>query len=272
MIEKNNQEITLARQTKLPGISRSSAYYEPIGISAEDKIIMNLIDEIYTAHPFYGNRKIKYELNFTRHIPIGRDHTRTLMNPLGLQAIYPQPKINLSRPNKENRVYPYLLRGLPIIRPNHVWSTDITYIRLAEGWAYLAAIIDWYSRCVISWKLSNTLEIEFCLDCLNEALDTAKFLPDIFNSDQGSHFTSRKFTGILENKKIRISMDGRGRCLDNIFVERLWRSVKQENIYLNSYQDVLETKTGLNEYFPFYNNERRHQSLNYRLPAEIYFK
>ena len=272
MIEKNNKQITLARQAKLLGISRSSVYYEPIGVSAEDKITMDLIDEIYTACPFYGNRKIKYELNFTHHVPIGRDHTRTLMKILGLQAIYPKSKINLSWPNKENRIYPYLLRGLPIVRPNQVWSTDITYIRLAEGWAYLVAIIDWYSRYVISWKLSNTLEIEFCLDCLNEALDTAKFLPDIFNSDQGSHFTSRKFTGILENKKIRISMDGRGRCLDNIFVERLWRTVKQENIYLNSYQDILETKTGLNEYFPFYNNERRHQSLNYRLPAEIYFK
>jgi len=272
LIDRGNGKISLTRQAELIGISRSSIYYEPLGISPKDKAIMDLIDEIYTAHPFYGNRKIKYELNFTHRIPIGRERVRTLMKTLGLQAIYPKPRLDLSQRDKEHLIYPYLLRGVKIVRPNQVWSTDITYVRLANGWAYLVAIIDWHSRYVISWRLSNTLEIEFCLDCLNEALDKSKRLPDIFNSDQGSHFTSPKFTGILENKKIQISMDGRGRCLDNIFVERLWRSVKQENIYLNSYQDVLETKTGLNEYFPFYNNERRHQSLNYRLPAEIYFQ
>ena len=233
---------------------------------------MDLIDSIYTECPFYGNRKIKAELNLTYNIFIGRDHVRTLMKILGLQAIYPQSKLDLSKPNKENKIYPYLLRNIPIIKPNQVWSTDITYIRLATGWAYLIAIIDWYSRYVISWRLSNSLEIEFCLDCLNEALDISKYLPDIFNNDQGSHFTSKKFTRPLEAKKIQISMDGRGRCLDNIFVERLWRTVKQENIYLNSYQDVQEVKNGLNLYFPFYNNTRRHQSLNYKTPAEIYFK
>ena len=272
LIDKNNDKINLTRQAQLLGISRASIYYEPAGISMGDKRIMDLIDEIYTANPFYGNRRIKAELNFTHHIPIGRDHTRTLMKMMGLQAIYPKSKIDLSKPNKENLIYPYLLRGVKIVRPNQVWSTDITYIRLERGWAYLIAIIDWYSRYVISWRLSNTLEIEFCLDCLNEALDTSKYKPAIFNNDQGCHFTSKKFTGILTNKKIQISMDGRGRCLDNIFVERLWRTVKQENIYLNSYQDVLETKTGLNKYFPFYNNERRHQSLNYLTPAEVYFK
>ena len=233
---------------------------------------MDLIDEVYTAHPFYGNRRIKAELNLTHQIPIGRNRTRTLMKMLGLQAIYPKANINLSKANKEHKIYPYLLRGVKIVKPNQVWSTDITYIRLINGWAYLVAIIDWHSRHVISWRLSNTLEIEFCLDCLNEALDNSKHKPDIFNSDQGSHFTSKKFTGILTNKNIQISMDGRGRCLDNIFVERLWRTVKQENIYLNSYQDVLEVKTGLNKYFPFYNNKRRHQSLNYLTPAEVYFK
>jgi len=233
---------------------------------------MDLIDEIYTAHPFYGNRKIKAELNLTHHINIGRDHTRTLMKNLGLQAIYPKSSLDLSKPNKQHKIYPYLLRGVKIFKINQVWSADITYIRLTNGWAYLIAIIDWHSRYVISWRLSNTLEIEFCLDCLNEALDISKNKPAIFNNDQGSHFTSRQFTGILENKKIQISMDGRGRCLDNIFVERLWRTVKQEDIYLNSYQDVLETKTGLNKYFPFYNNERRHQSLNYLTPQEVYAK
>jgi len=240
-------------------------------ISLADKKIMDLIDEIYTANPFFGNRKIRAELNLTYAIPIGREHTRTLMNTLGLQAIYPKPKVKLSDPNSEHKIYPYLLRDVKIVRPNQVWSTDITYIRLENGWAYLIAIIDWYSRYVINWRLSNSLEIEFCLDCLNEALDKNKYQPEIFNNDQGSHFTSKKFTDILSNKNIQISMDGRGRCLDNIFVERLWRTVKQENIYLNSYQDVLETRTGLSKYFPFYNEKRRHQSLNYRTPADIYY-
>jgi len=228
---------------------------------------MNLIDAIYTEHPFYGNRRIKAELNLTNGIAIGRDKVRSLMETMGIQALY--PKKNLSFPDKQNKIYPYLLRNLNIEKPNQVWSTDITYIRLKEGFAYLIAIIDWYSRYVINWKVSNTLEIEFCLECLEEALQTAK--PDIFNTDQGSHFTSPRFTGILGANGIQISMDGRGRCLDNIFVERLWRSVKQENIYLNEYKDVLETRLGLQEYFPFYNTKRRHQSLNYRMPSEIHF-
>lgn len=254
------------------GISRSGLYYQPLGISLADKKIIDLIDLIYTDYPFYGNRRIKAELNLTYQIPIGREHLRTLMKLLGLQTIYPKSSLNLSQPDKRDAVYPYLLNGLKIIRPNQVWSTDITYIRLVTGWAYLIAIIDWHSRYVINWRLSNTLEIEFCLDCLNEALDNSKYKPNIFNSDQGSHFTSKKFTDILTSNNIQISMDGRGRCLDNIFVERLWRTVKQENIYLNSYQNVLETKTGLNKYFPFYNNQRRHQSLNYATPADIYFQ
>lgn len=233
---------------------------------------MDLIDKIYTDNPYFGNRKIKAELNLTYHVNIGREHTRTLMKMLGLQAIYPKKKRNLSLPDEQNKIYPYLLRGVKIVRPNQVWSTDITYIRLQIGFAYLVAIIDWYSRYVISWKLSNSLGIEFCLDCLNDALNKSKYKPEIFNNDQGSHFTSKKFTNILSNKNIQISMDGRGRCLDNIFVERLWRTVKQENIYLNSYKDILETKTGLSKYFLFYNEKRRHQSLNYRTPAEIYFK
>ena len=272
LIEKQNEKISVQRQCALLGISRSGLYYQPVGISRADKKIMDLIDAIYTAHPYYGNRKIRAELNLTHQIPIGRDHTRTLMKLLGLQAIYPKSKLNLSQPNIEHKIYPYLLRGVKIARPNQVWSTDITYVRLEEGFAYLTAVIDWFSRYVIAWRLSNSLEINFCLDCLNEALDASKHQPDIFNSDQGSHFTSKQFTGILQNKNIQISMDGRGRCLDNIFVERLWRTVKQENIYLNSYQDVSETKTGLSKYFPFYNCERRHQSLNYRTPAEVYFK
>ena len=270
LVEKNNNEISIERQTELLGISRSSIYYRKVEVSERDKIIMDLIDEIYTNYPFYGSRRIKAELNKTHQVEIGRDHVMTLMNTMGLEAIYPKP--NLSKPNKNHKIYPYLLRNYPIIRPNQVWSTDITYIKLEEGWAYLVAIIDWFSRYVIDWKLSNTLEIDFCIDCLNDALNSSRINPNIFNSDQGSHFTSHQFTNILKQNEINISMDGRGRCLDNIFVERLWRSVKQENIYLNSYSDVLETKVGLNEYFEFYNNKRRHQSLNYNTPAQIHFR
>jgi putative transposase len=228
---------------------------------------MDIIDALYTAHPFYGNRRIKAELNLTHGINIGREKVRALMQTMGIAALY--PKKNLSLSNIQNKIYPYLLRNLNIEKPNQVWSTDITYVRLKEGFAYLIAIIDWYSRYVINWRVSNTLEMDFCLECLEEALQTAR--PDIFNTDQGSHFTSPRFTGILEANEIRISMDGRGRCLDNIFVERLWRSVKQENIYLNEYKNVLETRLGLQEYFSFYNTERRHQSLDYRMPAEIHF-
>ena len=253
-------------------ISRSSVYYHPLEISKEDKQLMDLIDSIYTENPFYGNRRIKSELNLTHQIPIGRDHVRTLMKTMGLEAIYPRAKQNLSQSDKNHTIYPYLLRNIKITKPNHVWSTDITYVRMEEGFTYLIAIIDWFSRYVINWKLSNTLEIDFCLDCLKEALDYSKYKPTIFNSDQGGHFTSPQFTDILKNHDIQISMDGRGRYLDNIFVERLWRTVKQENIYLNSYQDALETKIGLSKYFPFYNDRRRHQSMNYRTPKEVYFR
>jgi putative transposase len=272
LIDENNGNICLKRQCQLLGISRSSIYYQLAPISNEDKKIMDLIDAIYTDWPFYGSRRIKYELNRTYQIPIGRDHTRTLMEAMGLEAIYPKKKLNLSSKDNENKIYPYLLGGLEINRPNQVWGTDITYVRLETGFAYLIAIIDWFSRYVVNWKLSNSLEIEFCLECLREALGKSQAMPEIVNSDQGSHFTSPKFTGILEAKQIQISMDGRGRCMDNIFTERLWRTVKQENIYLNSYQNVAQARTGLNEYFSFYDNLRRHQSLDYQTPAEVYFQ
>ena len=252
------------------GISRASWYYRPMPPSEEDKRIMDLIDIIYTRFPFYGSRKIKEELNQTYRIPIGRGHTRALMQTMGIEAIYPKNKLDLSLKNNEHKIYPYLLRGLKITGPNQVWGCDITYVRLETGFAYLVAIIDWFSRYVIAWKLSNNLEIGFCLECLNEAL--AQSRPAIFNSDQGSHFTSPQFTGILESKQVEISMDGRGRYMDNIFTERLWRTVKRENIYLNSYQDVGQARRGLNEYFPLYNNLRRHQSLGYRRPAEVHFQ
>lgn len=252
------------------GISRSSLYYLPVPVSAQDKKIMDLIDAIYTCFPFYGSRKIKEELNQTYLIPIGRGHTRTLMQTMGIEAIYPKKKLNLSSKNNDNKIYPYLLRGLAITGPNQVWGCDITYVRLETGFAYLVAIIDWFSRYVLAWRLSNSLDIGFCLECLNEALSQGQ--PLIFNTDQGSHFTSPQFAGILESRQIQISMDGRGRCMDNIFTERLWRTVKQENIYLNSYQDVGQARRGLNEYFPLYNNLRRHQALDYRTPAQIHFQ
>ncbi len=270
LVEKENKNITVKRQCQLLGISRESLYYKPVEISQQDIATMHLIDQIYTAYPFYGNRRIRAELNKTHKIPIGRKHVRMLMGIMGIVALY--PKKNLSWRNINHKVYPYLMRNLKIQRPNQVWSTDITYIKLENGFAYLIAIIDWYSRFVICWKVSNSLDIDFCLECLQEALGQSKNKPEIFNSDQGSHFTSPKFTGILESHNIQISMDGRGRCLDNIFVERLWRSVKQENIYLNSYQNVLETKIGLNEYFLFYNDTRRHQSLEYATPREVHFQ
>lgn len=272
IIDKVNKNISVVRQAELLNISRSSIYYHHAEISNTDIFTMNLIDQIYTKWPFFGKKKIKAVLNNQYNIPIGVKHTKTLMNAMGLEAIYPKKKNWLSNPCKGHKIYPYLLNKYQIIRPNQVWSADITYVKLQNGFCYLVAIIDWFSRYVIGWRLSNTLEIDFCLDVYNEAINVNKNIPDIFNSDQGSHFTSPKFIKISEDNNIQISMDGRGRYLDNIFVERLWRSIKQENIYLNNYADVRETKEGLKQYFDFYNTERPHQSLNYKTPAEIHFR
>lgn len=269
MIDRNNAHLKIKRQTELLGISRSSVYYQPI-IDQEDVIIMNLIDQIYTDCPFYGARRIKYELKERFKLVINRKHIRRLMKIMGLEAIYPKKKWHLSDPDKNAKRFAYLLNGLQILRPNQVWGTDITYIKLEHGFAYLVAIIDWFSRYVISWELSNSLEVEFCINNLNRALNIN--IPDIHNSDRGSHFTSHDYVAKLENKEVQISMDGRGRCMDNIFTERLWRNVKQENVYINSYNNFNEAKAGLNKYFNFYNNKRPHQSLNYQTPASIYFK
>lgn len=269
LIDRSCENISIKRQAELAGISRSSVYYTPVPVSKEDLITMNLIDMTYTDCPYYGKRRIRAILNNKYFIPIGIKHTRTLMQNMGLEAIYPKKK-GLSNPGKGHKIYPYLLRGLNIERPNQVWSTDITYIRLANGFCYLVAIIDWYSRYVVGWRLSNTLEIDFCLEVYEDAIKNFG-CPDIMNSDQGSHFTSPKFINISKGNNIKVSMDGRGRCLDNIFVERLWRSVKQEKIYRFDYKNVLETKIALGEYFPYYNNERPHQSLDYIYPAEKYF-
>jgi putative transposase len=227
---------------------------------------MRLIDEQYTKTPFYGVRRITTAL---RRLGCLINHKRIarLMRIMGLEAIYPKPR--LSKACKENKKYPYLLRGLSIVRPNQVWSTDITYIRLHSGFAYLAAIMDWFSRYVVSWVLSNTLDTFFCVDMLEKALNVNR--PEIFNSDQGSQFTSSDFTCILENNGIKISMDGRGRVYDNIFVERLWRTVKYEEVYLKDYSNMHEAKISLGQYFDFYNNERPHQSLGNRTPEEVYY-
>lgn len=268
-MDKNLKSISLSRQAGLLGISRSSFYYEPV-VDPEDIKIMNAIDEIFTKYPFYGHRRIREDLRSDYEIPIGKKRTICLMKKMGLEAIYPRRKWHLSDPDKDTKKFQYLLSGLPIVGANQVWGTDITYVKLLKGFGYLVAILDWFSRYVVSWELSETLEVEFCLNNLKRALNTGT--PEIHNSDQGSHFTSQRYIDILNSKaKIKISMDGRGRCMDNIFTERLWRTVKYENIYLNEYGNIGEAKQGLSEYFKFYNEKRKHQSLNYRTPAQIYF-
>jgi putative transposase len=244
-------------------------YYKPVSISERDWGLMNLLDELYTDHPFWGVRNMTTYVKDHGHKDVGRDHIRTLLRTLGLMAVYPKRKLNLSRPNKAHEIYPYLLRDVEILRPNQVWSADITYIRLAQGFAYLVAVIDWYSRAVLSWRLSNTLDSGFCVEALNEAM--AKYgQPEVFNSDQGCQFTSQEFIKVLVDSGISISMDGRGRCLDNIFVERLWRSVKYENVYLKGYQTIPEARAGLAEYFEFYNHRRYHQGLDNKIPWRVY--
>ena len=226
---------------------------------------MRLIDAEYTAHPFLGSRKLVVWLA-QQGAEVNRKRVQRLMRLMGLQAIYPKPRLSVA--GRENRVFPYLLRGVKIERPDQVWSTDITYIPLPAGFMYLAAIIDWYSRYVLTWRLSNTLDGSFCLEMLAEALHRGR--PEVFNTDQGVQFTAEAFTGRLVSAGVAVSMDGRGRCLDNVFVERLWRTVKYENVYLRGYATVPELQEGLAEYFRYYNRERMHQSLNYRTPAEVY--
>jgi putative transposase len=227
---------------------------------------MNLLDEQYTKTPFWGVRNMTTYLR-SIGFSVGKDHVRTLLRSMGLMAIY--PKRNLSQPHPNHRVYPYLLRGVAIVRPNQVWSWDITYIRLNEGFAYLMAIMDWFSRYVLAWRLSNSLAVDFCMEALEEAFRLYG-QSEIFNSDQGVQFTNTDFTGELVKRQIAISMDGRGRCHDNIFVERLWRSVKYENVYLSDYQTIPQARLGLTQYFQFYNKERFHQSLNNRTPWQVY--
>jgi putative transposase len=249
----------------LLGLARSDVYYRPAQTPADDLRLMRLIDEQYTACPFYGSRRMTAWL-VRQGEAVNRKRVQRLLRVMGLEAIYPRPR--LSAPGAGHRVYPYLLRGVAVERPGQVWSADITYVPLPGGFMYLAATIDWYSRLVVAWRLSNTLDGAFCQEMLEAAL--AAGTPEVFNTDQGVQFTARAFTERVEAAGVRVSMDGRGRCLDNVFVERLWRSVKYEDVYIRGYEAVPELERGLTAYFRFYNHERPHQSLGYRTPAEVH--
>lgn len=266
-LEPEHSDLSIRQQCCLLSINRSSLYYHPVDIDAYTLLLMHELDKQYTETPFYGVLKMTEHLRLLGH-QVNVKRVRRLLRKMGLEAVYPKPK--LSQANPEDKVFPYLLRTLSIERCNQVWSTDITYIRLRHGFVYLMAIIDWYSRYVLNWALSTTLEADFCIIALNETLERSRC--EIFNTDQGSQFTTHRFTQPLLDKGIQISMDGRGRALDNIFVERLWRSVKYEKVYLNDFQTVNQAYQGLKDYFEFYNQRRLHQSLNYQTPAEVYLK
>jgi putative transposase len=264
-IEAHHPGISQRRQCQLLGVSRSGWYYQPQPESRQSLHLMRLLDEQYTRTPFYGIRRMTVCLR-QQGEAVNHKRVARLMRVMGLEAIYPKPR--LSEAVAGHRIFPYLLRNVTITRPNQVWSTDITYIRLSEGFVYLMAILDWYSRYVVAWEVSVSLERSFCVTALEWALRTTR--PEIFNSDQGAQFTSPEFTDRLQAHDIAISMDGRGRALDNIFVERLWRTVKYEEVYLKDYATVREAVTSLSAYFRFYNHERPHQSLGYRTPAAVY--
>lgn len=266
MVSKNDKKLSIRRQCELIGLNRSSYYFKEKPITREDLEILRRMDEIFTEHPYYGARRMAFVLNGEGY-EIGRKKVRRYYQLLGIEAIY--PKMNLSKRNLDHKVYPYLLKDVPIIAPNQVWSADITYIRLKEGFVYLVAIIDWYSRKVLSWRVSNTLESSFCVEALEEALSLYK-KPVIFNTDQGVQFTSHKFTELLKTHKIKISMDSKGRALDNVFIERFWRSLKQEKIYRLDLRTVQEAKQAIESYMVFYNTQRPHQSLDYKTPQEVF--
>ena len=265
MVEKSHPGLSLVRQCALLGISRSSVYYQARGVNEYDLDLMPLIDRQYLKTPFYGSRRMRVSLRRQGH-PVNRKRVRRLMKVTGITAIYQHP--NTSKPTPGHKIYPYLLRCVTIDRVNQVWATDITYIPMPHGFMYLVAIMDWYSRYVLAWRLSNTLDVDFRTSALEEAL--AKGTPEIFNTDQGSQFTSEAFTGMLLQHGIQISMDGKGRYKDNIFLERLWRSLKYEEVYLKGYLRVPEARTGIGIYLGFYNNERPHQALGYRTPREVF--
>ncbi len=266
------EELPVSRQCELAEVSRATVYRRA-GVAergederAEDLLLCRLIDEQYTNRPFYGGRRMKVFLRTMGYV-VNRKRIQRLMREMGLAGMAPGPATSVKHP--KHKGYPYLLRGVAVRRPNQVWSTDVTYIRLAQGFAYLVAIIDWYSRCVLSWRISNSMDASFCVDCLEDALrEHGK--PEVFNSDRGAQYTSHAFTNVLKREGVAISMDGRGRALDNIFVERLWRSVKHEDVYLRGYATMGELMLGLADYFAFYNGERPHQALGYRTPNTVY--
>jgi putative transposase len=264
MIEQPNP-LSLTRQCQLLGLSRAALYYRPVEVSADELELMTFIDRQYLRTPFYGSRRMTAWLRTKGHL-VNRKRVQRLMGLMGLEAIYQRP--HTSRPAPEHRTYPYLLRGLVIERVNQVWAADITYIPMACGFLYLVAVMDWVSRYVLAWRLSNLLDASFCIDALDEALSQGR--PEIFNTDQGSQFTDEDFTSVLCAHGVAISMDGRGRFSDNIFVERLWRSLKFEEVYLKAYQNVAEARHGIAAYFNFYNNERLHQALGYRAPRQVF--
>ena len=264
MLEKDNRQMPLKTQAELLGISYSSLFYQPVPPSVRELAIKRRIDEVYTAHPFYGSRKLTAVLR--PEMGVSRPTVQAYMREMGIFALVPGP--HTSKPAPQHQIYPYLLRQVLADHPNHVWGIDITYIRLQHGWLYLTAVLDWYSRYVVSWALSQTLEMEFILTAVDHALLQA--LPEIWNSDQGSHFTSPRYLERLQNENIKISMDGRGRALDNIFTERLWRTVKYEEVYLHEYDSPKEAYHQLATYFNFYNFERPHQALDYQTPSQRY--
>ena len=267
MIDREHT-LSLTRQSQIFELSRSSLYYQAVPVSDQDLELMRLIDEIHLKHPFMGSRSIRDQLQDMGH-KVGRQHVNTLMKKMGIAAMYRKPR--LSKPHPDHKVYPYMLSNLDINRANQVWAADITYIPMARGFCYLVAIMDWASRKVLAWRLSNTLDASFCIEALQEALERYGS-PEIFNTDQGSQFTSDAFIGILKSHSINISMDGKGRWMDNVFIERLWWSVKYQDVYLKAYSSIAEVRKGLRDYFEFYNSKRRHQSLDRRTPDDVYWR
>jgi putative transposase len=265
-VDWEDRQLPVVVQSELLSISRSGLYYQPVAPSPEEIALKHRIDAIYTQWPFYGSRKVREALH-REAVAISRKRVQRYMREMGLAGICPGP--NLSKRRLEHQVYPYLLRGLAITAPDQVWGIDLTYIRMVSGWMYLVAILDWYSRYVVAWEMDQTLEMPFVLEAVERALATAK--PGILNSDQGSHFTSPAYIDLVKGAGAQVSMDGRGRAMDNIFTERLWRSVKYEDIYLKDYQTPRETRQGVEKYLHFYNEERPHQSLGYQTPAEVYW-
>jgi putative transposase len=260
--------LPVTQQCQLLSLSRSSAYYQAKAVSDEDNCLMKHMDALHLRYPFYGARRLRDALLDEHELVVNRKHVRRLMVLMDIHAVYPGNK-GTSKPNKAHRIYPYLLRDIEINRSNQAWCTDITYLPMARGFAYLVAIMDWHSRKVLSWRVSNVMDADFCIEALNEAIDRYG-VPEIFNTDQGAQFTSRAFTDVLKLHDIRISMDGKGRWIDNVFIERLWRSVKYEEVYLHAYESLIEARNGLEKYFEFYNTKRKHQTLKAK-PDERYY-